>query len=101
MQPALPRGFMKTNRASSTPKNKPKQSQSPNAIRDTQHEIRKSNPNEPDVKIGKMKISTEIVRVYANQQRTMNNECYPKQTQSNPIPTAHNPFFRSKTHIAR
>jgi hypothetical protein len=31
----------------------------------------------------------------------MNNEHYPKQTQSNPIPTAHNPLFRSKTRIAR
>jgi len=56
----------------------------------TRRKRTQSNPNEPNVKIGKMKISTkistEIVRVYANQQRTMNNERYPKQTQSNPIP---------------
>ena len=67
-------------------KNKPNQTQSPNAIRDTQHAIRKSNPNKPNFKIGKMKISTAIIKAYANQQRTMNNEHYPKQTQTNPIP---------------
>ena len=33
-----------------------------------------------------MKISTEILRDYANQERTMNNERYSNQTQSNPIP---------------
>jgi hypothetical protein len=58
----------------------------PPAIRNTRYEIRDTNPNEPNVKIGKMKISAEIVRVYANQQRTMNNERYSKRTQSNPIP---------------
>jgi len=67
-------------------KNKPNQTQSPNAIRDTQHAIRKSNPNKPNFKIGKMKISTAITKAYANEQRATNNERYSKQTQSNPIP---------------
>jgi len=47
-----------------------------------QYAIRDTNPIKPNFKMGKMKISTEIVRVYANQQRTMNNERYPKQTQT-------------------
>ena len=47
----------------------------------TRRKRTQSNPNEPNVKIGKMKISSEIVRVYANQQRTMSNERYSKQTQ--------------------
>jgi len=40
--------------------------------------------NKPNVKIGKMNISAATVKAYANEQRTMNNERYPKQTQSNP-----------------
>jgi hypothetical protein len=45
-----------------------------------------TNPNEPNFKIGKINISTATLKSYANKQRTMNNERYSKQTQSNPIP---------------
>jgi hypothetical protein len=40
--------------------------------------------NKPNFKIGKINISTAITKSYANEQRTMNNERYPKQTQTNP-----------------
>jgi hypothetical protein len=36
--------------------------------------------------MGKMNISIARTKAYAKEQRTMNNEYYPKQTQSNPIP---------------
>jgi hypothetical protein len=36
--------------------------------------------------MGNINISTATVKAYANKQRTINNERYPKQTQSNPIP---------------
>jgi len=42
--------------------------------------------NKPNFKIGKIDISTATVKAYANEQRTMSNQRYPKQTQSNPIP---------------
>jgi len=42
--------------------------------------------NKPNVKIGKMTISPVTTKSYLKEQRTMNNEHYPKQTQSNPIP---------------
>jgi hypothetical protein len=42
--------------------------------------------NKPNVKMGKMPISPARTKAYANEQRTMTNEHYPKQTQSNPIP---------------
>ena len=35
--------------------------------------------------MGNMNISTARTKVYAKEQRTMNDERYPKQTQSNPI----------------
>jgi hypothetical protein len=41
--------------------------------------------NKPNFKMGNMTISTARTRAYANEQRTMSNERYPKQTQSNPI----------------
>jgi hypothetical protein len=41
--------------------------------------------NKPNVKMGKINISTATLKTYANKQRTMNNERYSKQTQSNPI----------------
>jgi hypothetical protein len=44
--------------------------------------------NKPNVKMGKMTISTATIKAYANKQRTMNNEHYPKQTQSKPISNA-------------
>jgi hypothetical protein len=43
--------------------------------------------------MGKMTISTATLKAYANKQRTMNNERYSKQTQSNPIPRPANPHF--------
>jgi len=42
--------------------------------------------NKPNVKMGNITISTARTKAYGNKQRTMNNERYPKQTQSNPIP---------------
>ncbi len=42
--------------------------------------------NKPNVKIGNINTSTARTKAYAKEQRTMNNERYPKQTQSNPIP---------------
>jgi hypothetical protein len=95
-------------------KNKPKQTQSRRAgtqyeTRNTkpappQYAIRDTNPIKPNFKIGKMNISTAIIKAYANEQRTMSNERYSKQTQSNPIlsrrspersriPPAANPHF--------
>ena len=56
-----------------------------------------SNPNKPDVKMGKMTISTAILKAYANEQRTMNSERYSKQTQSNPIPPPPNPHFSAES----
>jgi len=49
--------------------------------------------NKPNVKIGKMTISTARTKAYANEQRTKNNERYSKQTQSNPklSPPGRNP----------
>ena len=41
--------------------------------------------NKPNVKMGNMNISTATVKAYAKEQRTKNNERYPKQTQSKPI----------------
>jgi hypothetical protein len=41
--------------------------------------------NKPNFKMGKMNISTAVVKPYAKEQRTMNNERYPKQTQTKPI----------------
>jgi hypothetical protein len=42
--------------------------------------------NKANVKMGNINISTAKIKAYANKQRTMNNERYSKQTQSNPIP---------------
>ncbi len=41
--------------------------------------------NKPNVKMGKMTISPATTKPYLNEQRTINNERHPKQTQSNPI----------------
>jgi len=40
-----------------------------------------SNPIKPNVKIGKMNISIAKIKDYDNEQRTINNERYSKQTQ--------------------
>jgi hypothetical protein len=63
--------------------------------------VKKTNPIKPNFKIGKMKISTEIVGFTQtnNEQRTMNNEHDSKQTQfpapsaaEGPSPRIHTPF---------
>ena len=47
--------------------------------------------NKANVKMGKMTISTATPKAYANEQRTMSNEHYSKQSQSNPIPPSDMP----------
>jgi len=42
--------------------------------------------NKANFKMGNINISTARTNAYAKEQRTMNTEHYPKQTQSNPIP---------------
>jgi len=42
--------------------------------------------NKANVKMGNINISTARTKAYPKEQRTMSNERYPKQTQSNPIP---------------
>ena len=59
----------------------------------------KTNPNKPNFKIGKMTISTAIIKAYANQQRTMTNERLFKTNPIEPNSPARNPFFRSKTKV--
>jgi len=41
--------------------------------------------NKANVKIGKMNISIAKLKDYDKKQRTTNNECYSKQTQTKPI----------------
>jgi len=41
--------------------------------------------NKANVKIGKMNTSIATIKDYDNEQRTINNERYSKQTQSKPI----------------
>jgi len=52
--------------------------------------------NKPNVKIGKMKISTARTKVYPKEQRPMTNERYPKQTQTNPISNDQSQFQTQK-----
>jgi len=47
--------------------------------------------NKPNVKMGNMNVSTATTKTYAKEQRTMSNEQYPKQTQSNPILSRRSP----------
>jgi len=49
--------------------------------------------NKANVKMGKMTISTTTTKAYAKEQRTINNERYSKQTQTNPklSPPGRNP----------
>jgi hypothetical protein len=47
--------------------------------------------NKPNFKMGKIDTSTATLKSYANEHRTMSNERYQKQTQSNPIPPSHTP----------
>jgi hypothetical protein len=41
--------------------------------------------NKANFKMGNMTISTATPKAYANEQRTMSNERYSKQSQTNPI----------------
>ena len=96
----MPHRFTAVSRSTPPPKNKPKQSQSPNAIRDTQHAIRKSNPIKPKQTQfqngqNKHKYSNEkglCQRTTNNEQRTL-FKTKPIQTQF-PPPTIR--FFAQK-----
>ena len=76
--------FCKTNPISKTPK--PTQPLFPQRFTPVLRSAPppKTNPNEPNVKVGKMNISIAAVKPYANEQRPMNNERYSKQTQFKP-----------------
>ncbi len=52
--------------------------------------------NKPNFKMGNINISTATVKAYAKEQRTMNTERYPKQTQSNPISNDQSQFQTHK-----
>jgi len=52
--------------------------------------------NKPNVKMGKMTISTATPKAYPNEQRTMSNERYSEQTQSNPISNDQSQFQTQK-----
>jgi hypothetical protein len=52
--------------------------------------------NKPNFKMGNITTSTAKTKAYANKQRTINNEHYPKQTQSNPIPHPAPPLHASR-----
>jgi hypothetical protein len=43
-----------------------------------------TNPNKPNFKIGKINISVATIKDYDNEQLTINNERYSKQTQNKP-----------------
>jgi len=49
--------------------------------------------NKPNFKMGNINISAARTKAYANEQRTINNEHYPKQSQSNPIWVAAGPVI--------
>jgi hypothetical protein len=49
--------------------------------------------NKANVKMGNINISKATLKAYANEQRTMNNEHYSKQSQSNPISNAQTAYF--------
>ena len=48
--------------------------------------------------MGKMAISTVVTKPYLNEQRTINNERYAKQTQSKPISNAETVQWCEKSH---
>jgi len=52
--------------------------------------------NKANVKMGKMNISTARTKAYAKEQRTMDNEHYPKQTQTKPISNHQSQFQTHK-----
>ena len=47
-------------------------------------QIGQNMQNKANVKIGKMNISAAIIKDYDNEQQTINNERYSKQTQTKP-----------------
>ena len=53
--------------------------------------------NKANFKMGKIAISKAPIKAYVDKQRTMSNERYQKQTQSNPIPPS---YISSTTRIA-
>jgi len=55
-----------------------------------------TNPIKPNFKMGNLTISAAQLKAYANKQRTMNNERYSKQTQSNPISNDQTQFQTQK-----
>jgi hypothetical protein len=57
--------------------------------------------NKPNFKIGNINISTARTKSYGNKQQTMNNERYPKQTQTNPIPPFRRDEIRHPTYEIR
>ena len=57
-----------------------------NERRHTTHDIRNTQ-NKPNVKIGNINISTIRTKAYPKEQRTINNERYPKQSQFKPNPS--------------
>jgi len=52
--------------------------------------------NKANFKMGKMTISTALIKAYVDKQRTMSNERYPKQTQSKPISNDQSQFQTQK-----
>jgi hypothetical protein len=54
--------------------------------------------NKANVKMGNINISTAKTKAYANEQRTMNNKRYSKQTQSKPISNAETTQWCEKSH---
>jgi len=57
--------------------------------------------NKANFKMGNINISTARTKAYAKEQRTMNNERYPEQTQSNPIPLPSSPGWRIFSFFSR
>jgi len=56
--------------------------------------------NKANVKIGKMNTSIATIKDYDNEQRTINNERYSKQTQFKPKQTQFT-FYRSERCVRR
>jgi hypothetical protein len=95
LQPLVLQGLIRIFRSAKPEKNKPKQTQSRYTGKASRIEYPASSiqpclcKTNPMSKMGKMTISTTTTKAYANEQRTMINERYSKQTQSNPISPPH------------
>jgi hypothetical protein len=57
--------------------------------------------NKANFKMGNINISTAKTKAYANEQRTMSNERYSKQTQTNPIPSRPTSIQRPSSLVRR